>query len=52
MEDTQKKPKKKKRSVEQFIKRYHFRLELIRTIVPCCVLILQILIFIKLFDLI
>lgn len=44
--------KKKKNEVERFIKKYHYRLELIRTVVPCCVLLLQILIFIKLFHII
>ena len=36
--------------VELWIKRYHHRLELIRTVVPLCLLFLQIIIAAKLFN--
>lgn len=38
--------------LEKKLKKYHRRMELIRTLVPVCVLILQIVVLVKLFNLI
>lgn len=38
------------KELEKKIQKYHFRLELIRTMVPVCVLCMQVVIFLKLFN--
>jgi hypothetical protein len=38
--------------IEAKLERYRHRLELVRTIVPCMVLIMQVLIFVRLFHII
>jgi hypothetical protein len=51
METKEKKTKKGLSKIEKAIKRHHYKLELIRTVVPCCVLVLQIIMICKLFHL-